>query len=304
MKITKERMKQEAVEFLQILFSLHEVEKITMKDILIPSIDDKETIDNALDLCYHDKYSDIDFVVYLNLHPTDYYGVTPVYKNHLSRLGLDKDKFGIAFIPRENGKEGIRICKSNGIRMDIICIPYCDKLGIPLDYNVNKVMITEKKDSTDNSNLDEYDSEKNMEDTCESSKETISPTWDLEKVDWFWFVLVQALGKLMRKDYLIAAHLANILVNETLVAQMIIRDKQYNTNYHRFGFGEKLEYLEIYNEDKNMFANTLDETYNHIARLLYSAAVSYDNLIPQLNEQYKSMLSIFIDIWNSYISDN
>jgi hypothetical protein len=287
MQITKEILKQEAIDFLKILFTLPEIEKICIKDIVIPSLEDNKSIDDAIDLCYHDQYSDIDFVVYLRLYPTDYYGVTPVYKNHLSRLGLEKDKFGIAYVSREDEKEGIRICKSNGVRMDFTCIPICDEKGIPLDDNtsVSKTNKISKMACNDN------------------NEETSSPTWDLEKVDWFWFVSVQALGKLMRKDYLIAAHLANLLVNETLVAQMIARDNEFHTNYHRYGYSERLEYLEIYKDNEIVFANNSDETYNHIAKLLYSAAVSYDKLIPKLNKQYESMLSIFFDIWKSYVKE-
>ena len=59
------------------------------------------------------------------------------------------------------------------------------------------------------------------------------PCLALTRADAFWFVQVQALGKLLRGDYLIAAHLANCQVNETLVMQMRQRDDATGTNVHR-----------------------------------------------------------------------
>ena len=49
---------------------------------------------------------------------------------------------------------------------------------------------------------------------------------------------MQALGKLLRRDYLIADHLAHMLIMEGLVLQMEMRDAKYGTNIHRYGYGE------------------------------------------------------------------
>ena len=46
-----------------------------------------------------------------------------------------------------------------------------------------------------------------------------NPNWSIENVNRFWFVQIQALGKLYRKDFLISDHLANMNLNETLVQQ-------------------------------------------------------------------------------------
>ena len=45
----------------------------------------------------------------------------------------------------------------------------------------------------------------------------------IENINRFWFIQIQALGKLYRKDYLISSHLANMNCNETLVMQIVLR---------------------------------------------------------------------------------
>ena len=67
--------------------------------------------------------------------------------------------------------------------------------------------------------------------------------WPLENIRRFWFVQIQALAKLYRKDYLISAHLANMNCNEILVMQMVLRDLKYGTNHHRYGYAEEAEYV-------------------------------------------------------------
>lgn len=272
-------MKQETMSFLKVLFTLPEVEKIQIKELIIPSYEDELIINAALDLCYHDRYSDVDINAHIRLHPIDFYGTTPVYKEHFSRLGFQDELLGKAFVSMENGKEGIRICKASGIRIDFTCFPTLDEGAMPFES------ACEDEKTTDN-----------------SEKVTVTQSyWDLEKADWFWFVAVQALGKLMRKDYLIATHLANILINEGLHAQMIIRDHTYNTNIHRYGYAEELEFLSVIKNSKLPFTGTEDETYNHIAEFLHSAVVSYDKLIPMLNGAYRSKLPTYMKIWDCYI---
>jgi hypothetical protein len=144
-------------------------------------------------------------------------------------------------------------------------------------------------------------SEQSSIDKHETKNGKLSLNWDLEKADWFWFVAIQALGKLMRKDYLISSHLAHTLIMEVLVVQMVMRDNQYNTNFHRYGYSEKLEYLEVDVIGANEFKVSRDETYNHIVELLYQAIMSYDKMILQLNSNYISRCEIFLEIWKSYI---
>lgn len=277
MEISKEIMQQEAKNFLSVLFTLPEVESVQIKDVFISSINDCENITKGLDQCYHDKYSDIDINAYLKLHPNDYNSEIPIYKKYFSRLGLQDKIFGITFQGRINNKEVIRICLKTGVRIDFTCICSCNEFA-PL-LTPDQTSIDENKIQTANFSLN----------------------WDLEKADWFWFVAIQALGKLMRKDYLISSHLAHTLIMEVLVAQMVIRDNKYNTNFHRYGHSEKLEYLEVDVTLANEFKISKDVTYNHIVEILYQAIISYDKTILQLNSNYISRCKLFLEIWRSYV---
>lgn len=273
MNINKEVMEQEARSFLSVLFTLPEVEKVQIKDVFILSMDDNRNIKEGLEQCYHDKYSDVDINVYLRLHSNDYYDETPIYKKYFSRLEIQDRIFGIIFQKRVEDKEGMRICLNNGIRIDFSCFCRCDETAKLLKYTQTSI--------EDNGKL--------------------SYKYDFEKADWFWFVAVQALGKLMRKDYLISSHLAHMLIMESLVAQMLMRDNQYNTNFHRYGYSEKLEYLKVETTYINEFKIHNDETHNHIAELLYEAVVSYDELQMKFSASYVSRLKLFIEIWSEYI---
>jgi hypothetical protein len=164
----------------------------------------------------------------------------------------------------EERGEVIRLCKTNGMRFDLIITVECTE-GISLLPHAS---------------------------ICE----------ELRKINNFWFIAIQALGKLMRKDYLIASHLTHMLIQEGLVLQMIIRDKEKNTNFHRFGYGEGLEYLTILNEEDISFVKTSDDdSFNHISRLLYSAVKSYDKLMLSLEDNlYKSRLENYLEIWSCY----
>lgn len=277
MEINKEIMRQEAKSFLSVLFTLPEVESVQIKNIFISSINDCESIIKGLEQCYHDKYSDIDINAYLKLHPNDYNSETPIYKKYFSRLGIQDKIFGIAFQGRFNDKEVIRICLKTGVRIDFTCICSCNELA-PL-LTPNQASINENK----------------------IQNASFSLNWDLEKADWFWFVAIQALGKLMRKDYLISSHLAHALIMEVLVAQMVMRDNKYNTNFHRYGYSEKPEYLQVDVTFAKEFKVSNDVTYNHIAELLYQAIVSYDKIILQLNSNYTRRCELFLEIWKSYI---
>ena len=107
------------------------------------------------------------------------------------------------------------------------------------------------------------------------------------------FVAIMALGKLMRKDYLISAHLAHMLCMDSLVYQMKDRDKKYNTSFHRYGYKEDLLYLNAYNKANKTYL-TDDETYNHIAKLLISGIET----LPNIKNHDKK---VFYEIWNYYL---
>lgn len=128
-------------------------------------------------------------------------------------------------------------------------------------------------------------------------KEYSNPRWPIEKVNQFWFMQIQALAKLYRKDFLIGNHLANMSLNETLVQQMVIRDIKYGTNHHRYGYEDELGYIKY----KNKFPiYTSNECLNLIADKLYCAALSYDELTKSFYSEYKARSPYFFEIWNSY----
>lgn len=120
-----------------------------------------------------------------------------------------------------------------------------------------------------------------------------NPNWPMENVNRFWFVLIQALGKLYRKDFLISNHLANVSINETLVQQMVLRDIQYGTNHHRYGNEEENAYLK--HKGKCRF-QTGNDTFNLIADKLYCAAITYDELTALFYPDYEKRSSNLFEI--------
>ena len=113
---------------------------------------------------------------------------------------------------------------------------------------------------------------------------------ELPGADGFWFIAVQALGKLLRRDYLISAHLAHMLLMETLVEQMVRRDEQYGTNFHRYGYGEELDYRKA---DVTPYADLMagDDTFACIAEKLIRAALCREE--PEC----------FFSIWRQYLAE-
>ena len=121
--------------------------------------------------------------------------------------------------------------------------------------------------------------------------------WPTDNTNRFWFIQIQALGKLYRKDYLISSHLANMNCNETLVMQMIMRDRKYSTNHHRYGYSEQLDYVEDLGK---VPYKSEDQTFNRIADHLYAAALAYDRLAKYFYPQYKDRSGDFFAIWDAY----
>ena len=124
-----------------------------------------------------------------------------------------------------------------------------------------------------------------------------NPNWPLANIRRFWFVQVQALAKLYRKDYLIGAHLANMNCNETLVMQMVLRDLKYGTNYHRYGYAEEAEYVK---ELGRMPYRNGDAKFLRIADQLWAAALAYDRLAAEFYPGYKEQSADFFAIWECY----
>lgn len=108
------------------------------------------------------------------------------------------------------------------------------------------------------------------------------------------FVAILALGKLMRNDYLISAHLAHMLCMNSLVEQMEARDVTYNTNFHRYGYRENLNYFNTYKNIENKYCNSDDKVYNHISKLLMSGI---ENIKSMSNTDKKN----FYEIWDFYL---
>lgn len=281
MIINKQTIEVETREFLKVLFSLPEVEKVAIKEIVISGINDEEHIKQGLELCYHDRFSDLDLSIVVKINPLDYYGEMPLYNNFLPRLKLGDKFLGMTFSTRFNlgmHEECLRIFLKTGFRMDLVCWIHCDHEARRLPESDRRIKITNKQDG----NLWE--------------------DWSLEKVEKFWATAVHALGKLMRKDYLIADHLSHMLLMEGLVIQMEMRDNLYKTTIHRYGYSEELAYLKVDLQDAQIFMVEGDEIYNRIAEQLYRAAVSYDLLVQQSNKTYKSCLDAFLEIWKAYIA--
>ena len=124
-----------------------------------------------------------------------------------------------------------------------------------------------------------------------------NPDWPAESVNQFWFVQVQALGKLYRNDYLIGDHLANRNLNETLVQQMVLRDLKYGTNHHRYGHKEELTYMKYKNECP---AKTDDIVFQRISEKIYCAALAYDELTSVFYSDYEKRSKNFFEIWECY----
>lgn len=276
MIINKKTMELGAIEFLNILFQLPEIEKVAIKDTIITSISDKN-IKKALDECYHDNLSDVDFSAWIKLNPDDFNSTTPIYKKYFSRLKISEQVFGVIFQERTDSitnKEGLRIILNNGFRMDFTCYTRCDESAKKLP----SVDLLEVHRDQDFLNIGQ----------------------ELDRVNSFWFISIQALAKLLRGDYLISAHLSHMLIMEGLVVQMMERDNKYNASFHRYGYHENLRYSEVGKSFVNTYKVIGDDTYNHIADNLIRAVLSFDELIFTMNPQYKKRSNVFFEIWDSY----
>ena len=263
--LTKERMEELFLQYLQEIFKHPEVISCCVKGAVIT----REAIENAgkkaFESGFHDLYSDIDLSVKVCL-PEDG-SVTPEeYTKRIDRFGVTEDTaLGWMYVP-ENSV--YRIIFYNGMKYDLIFeFEYADEASPDLNSLTSPV-----EDNRD---------------------------WPVDNINRFWFIQIQALGKLYRKDHLISAHLANLNCNDTLVMQMIMRDQQYGTNHHRFGYSEELEYIKDlgkvpYRSD--------DPVFNRIADQLYAAALAYDRLVRHFYPKHQNRSGSFFDIWNWYDS--
>lgn len=273
MIINKELMECELTVLLKRVFQLPEVNKVQIRDIDIFSSDERQKIRESIDKCYYDVLSDIDMGIHVTFHPDDI-GNGHGYNSNPQRIGLTRSNYlGLAFSDGDRLFQMFRVILKSGIRFDI------------------GFYITE--DSTAPIQSIPQEKEKEIKDEGKFWKR-----WDLQKADSFWFVQIQALAKLLRGDYLVADHLANMQINETLVAQMIDRDDHLGTNFHRYGNHESLEYINAMKSECPYSDG--DDIYKAIVYKIYAAAITYDRLIKKLNPMYEERRRIFFEIWDEY----
>lgn len=264
MIISKEVMEKELLALAGRAFSMPEVQRIRIRgEVLQRGETLAERVKEAVDISWHDCMSDVDLCmdVYINIdsHVTD-----EGYMARLDRFGLSRNIcLGRSFIP-EN--KMWRVVMKNGMRYDI---------GFTFEYDDNGPMLP-------------------MLLWPEEEKEE---SWPQEKSDRFWFIQVQALGKLFRRDYLIADHLAHMCLNETLEQQMVLRDREKGTNHHRYGDGEDRAYEKYLDKCPLLTGN---ESHDRIARKLYAAAVAYDEMMTGFCPEWEKKTPVLTEIWQCY----
>lgn len=260
--LTKKQMESSFVSFCEAIFRLPEIESIKVRTVTIRRGDLHETAKEAVAIGYHDCYSDTDMSLNVCL-PTDG-SVTPeAYMKRIDRFGVNEETaLGWMFVPEGSM---YRIIFRNGMRYDF-GFEFCFENGVTVDLGTAPAY-------AENAN------------------------WPLENIRRFWFVQIQALAKLYRRDYLIGAHLANMNCNETLVMQMVLRDIKYGTNHHRYGYAEEAEYVK---ELGRMPARSGDASFRRIADQLCAAALAYDRLAAEFYPAYKGRSADFFAIWECY----
>lgn len=264
MRINKEIITTEFGRLVNNVFLLPEIISVKVRDVVIENNSDRNAkIQEAVDISYHDCYSDIDLSVVVKRNPND--KVTSAdYMKRIDRFGIHTDScLGYMFVQENNM---YRIIFKNGMRYDF---------GFEFVSDIHADFINMKP----------------------AEEVYNNPNWSIENVNRFWFVQIQALAKLYRKDFLIGDHLANMNLNETLVQQMVLRDLKYGTNHHRYGYEEEPAYWENKNKCTVKAEN---EGFNMIADKLYCAALTYDSLTKAFYPEYQEKSRAFFDIWDAY----
>ncbi len=261
--LSREFMETSFQKFLKLLFGHPEVISAGVRDVKITRENMEDAGKKAFEAGFHDCCSDIDLKVKICL-PSDG-SVTPdEYMKRIDRFGVNSvSALGWLFVP-EN--KMYRIVFRDGMRYDF---------GFEFEYAENI-----------RPDLGEP-----------AAAEEQNEHWPINNVNLFWFIQVQALGKLYRKDYLISAHLANMNCNETLVMQMVLRDLKYGTKHHRYGHAEELEYVRDLGKRPGP---TGDQTFDRIADHLYAAALTHDRLAKEFYPNYQSRSDDFFAIWDCY----
>lgn len=264
MQINREIISIELDKLIDIIFRLPEVTAVKIRDVIMKKEENRtDKLEEAMEKSYHDCYSDVDLAVLVTLSTKDTLTESE-YMKRIDRFGIGEENcLGFFFV---EGNNMYRIIMKNGMRYDF---------GFEFCYDENAETVSlGVKDEVYN-----------------------HPNWTRDNVNSFWFIQLQALGKLYRKDFLIGSHLANLNLNETLVQQMVLRDMKYGTNHHRYGYEEELTYLKYQGKCPVKSGN---DTFDLIADKLYSAALAYDELTKVFYPEYESRSEIFFEIWKCY----
>ena len=263
----REDMRRALVELVGRVEQLPEYEGVCVGKVELNSRNNAQ-IDAAVEHRWHDALSDIDARVRLALAGDD----LPAYLTAAGarRLGFGPEEvLGLCVDAR--GEEALyRIARRDGMRFDL-------KLQLRPDSGRAALGLAPERDEP------------------EPGEGRIWPRPTAEHADRFWFVQVQALGKLLRGDYLIADHLANCQTNETLVMQMRLRDDAKGTCVHRYGGRERLEYLAA---EAPAFP-AADGTAEHIGRKLAAAARAFDALTAAQWPGYRARAEEFYAVWRA-----
>lgn len=264
MEINRETVTKELGNLVENIFALPEVAYVKVRDVVLYKGEDRaDKLQEMIEKSYHDYCSDVDLSILVKRNPLDTVTISE-YIKCVDRFGITSENcLGIAFVAENNM---YRIILKNGMRYDF-------GIAFEEDEKAEWIELSPRKEEYSN------------------------PNWPLENINRFWFVLIQALGKLYRNDFLIADHLANMNLNETLVQQMVLRDLKYGTNHHRYGYEEELAYL---NHDGECTIHTNNPQFHMIADKIYCAALTYDELISKFYPEEKGRSREFFEIWKCY----
>lgn len=261
MQINQETVLNECRHLVDTLLSLPEIDHINISNI---SLQKGEPLDaklrQAIQQSYHDYCSDVDLSIIVRF-PAGESNWQDHYAKQIERFGFTEDKRLGALIAQKNV---LRVVLKNGMRYDLVftLIPDENAAFSPLIFPENAPSL-----------------------------------WPVESTDRFWFIQIQALGKLYRKDYLISMHLANVNLNETLVQQMALRDEHYGTTHHRYGYQDEIAYLSHLNKCPIKTGNS---RFDWIADRLWCAALTYDELMLKFDPAHFPRSSDFFAIWECY----
>lgn len=262
-RLSKSSMEAAFENYLKAVFEHPEIISAGVRDIAVDRDNIRDAGKRAFEAGFHDCYSDVDLSVKVCL-PSDG-SVTPdQYMKRIDRFGVNSTTaLGWCFVQEH---DMYRIIFRDGTRYD---------LGFEFEY-ADDVRPDLGEQSDPGGRNDD---------------------WPADNINRFWFVQVQALGKLYRKDHLISCHLANMNCNETLVMQMVLRDLKYGTTHHRYGHAEEPEYVRDLGKAPY---RTGEKTFDRVADHLYAAALACDRLAKEFYPRYQNRSDNFFAIWDGY----